>query len=508
MNYLLGLDLGTSGLKAALIDTDGNKIAETFQQYPTMYPKESWAEQNPEVWWKRVTNAAKEMTTRANPKKIVGLGLSSIDAGVLPVDKRIIPLRSAMIWMDNRAKPQSAWIRENLEEKFVYKTCGIHWRGYDYSLYTASKILWIKENTNEIFEKTYKFIQAGDYILYRLSGEITTDFSIGSMTMLMDITEHKWSEEICERLGISVDKLPDLGPAHEIVGEISRRIEKKTGLARGTPIVRGGGDTQVSILGGGVGAYQLFDYGGTTESITLCVNKPAFDQYGILQCRCHVVPGQWAIETPAFISGGFYRWFKEQFCRNELEEAAKLGIGVYEIMDREAEKVPLGSEGIIFLPYQVAILPGVFFGIALSHRKEHLIRAVLEGCAYELRNYIEYVEGLFGKGQISEIKVLGGVAKSPLWRQMKADITKRDILLPKILDTGALGAAILAGVGTGVFKDFKEAVDKTVKIEEKLEPRKENSEVYDRYYEIYKSLRSSLSPFSMYEEGSNHLATI
>lgn len=494
LSYLLGLDFGTTGLKAFTIDLEGNIIAEAFQVYVTKYFKGgTWTEQDPDNWWKALNDCTKEISSKVDFKEIAGVGISSMECSPLPIDKKGEPLRPCILWTDQRSVKQMAYIRDIVGQERIYEITGMPIRGKTIRQlnYTSAKILWIKSNQPEIFEKTWKFLDPGGFIIYRLTEQATSDFSQGSASQLLDIRKKKWSDALCKKIGIPGGKLPELGASTEVVGETSSVSEREIGLAKGTPIVRGGGDSVIGVFGAGATeAGVICDYQGTVESINASVDRPIFDKNKILRNYVHVIPDKWVIESVGWLSGGSYRWFKEAFCQTESEAAEKLGLSAYEIMDMEAEKVPPGSDGVIFLPPVFEIeFKSTFFGLTAAHRKPHLIRAVLEGNAYQLRSAKEYFQKAI---KVKEMVVTGGGVKSRLWMQIKADVTETPIVIPKVYDVSPFGAALLAGVGVGIFKDCKEASN-LIQVSKTVKPREENFEVYRRRYDsLGKKIEGSL----------------
>jgi len=508
-SYFIGLDLGTTGVKALLCDQKGNVVATSFQPYNLYHPKPAWAEQDPQEWVCSTKNALSDLLkiSKVNPSVVNGIGIGSQIDGVILIDSEGKPLRRAIIWMDRRAIKQCNEIKMKIPDELMYEVTGLC---VDPS-HVAAKILWIKENEWHIYSKTKRFLMPGDYILYYLTGEVATDYSNASSTMLLDIREKKWSKKICDLLEIPVEMLPCIKPAFKIIGTIKKDVAKYCGLDPSTTIVVGGGDEEVGAVGAGViNPGDVVDITGTAEPICICVDKPVFDDKRVLECHVSVDPEFWLLENTGIVAGGLYRWFRDQFCQIETEFASKTNIDPYEILNLEASKAPPGSDGLICLPFfSGSITPewdaqarGVFFGLTLAHRKEHIARAILEGCAYVLRDTIERGEKLGIK--IEKIVAAGGGAKGKLWRQIKADVTNKKIIKTMNEEVTAFGAALLAEVGTGVYKNLSTAVKETVKIYEEMQPIATHYNLYNRLYKIYLKLYYTLKEvfpeISIYQE--------
>ena len=493
--YLIGIDVGTGACKTLLFDLEGKALASASMEYPVRHPKPTWAEQDPEGWWRAVVHTLREVikTSGVDPKDIAGISVDSQREAVIPIDKEGRVLYQAIIWLDKRASPQVKVIHNRIPNEDVLRITGVK---ID-QIFSAAKILWIKENMPKVFERTECFLCVKDFIIFRLTGEKVTDYSMASRTMLFDIHRKKWSSRICEVLDIPIEKLPPAFESSAVVGEITSEAAKLTGLKGGTPVVNGGGDRPCEALGAGVIDPGVVNAGtGTATVLTTPLTSPKVDPTGRVDCNFHVIPNTWEYEALINTTGASLRWFRDTFALREKELAERSGVNVYDILVKEAEKVDVGSDGLFFYPYlSGALLPfpddrakGSFYGITLAHTKAHFIRAILEGVAFQYLGTMDIL-GELGV-TVAYLHLVGGEAKSDLWNQIKADVTGREIRVPLVKDAAPLGAALLAGIGTGQYRDAKDAVEKAVKIEKVFKPDEKRHakylKVYKKYVNVYR----------------------
>ncbi|MGB9717271.1 MAG: xylulokinase [Thermoproteota archaeon] len=387
-------------------------------------------------------------------------------------------------------------MRSLLDEETVLRTTGV---GIN-QVFSASKILWLKENLPNVFSRTRVFLCAKDFIIYRLTGEKVTDYSIASRTMLFDIRRKTWSPEICSALSIPVDKLPQPRESSIIVGEVSHQASAETSLPRGLPVVNGGGDRPCECLGAGVVKEGSVNIGtGTGSTFEAPLSKPNPDLKGRVNCCCHVIPGTWEYEASISTTGGALRWFKDVFGEREVEEAEKTGRDPYDLITQTASETSPGADGLFFYPYLAGAFPprvdgrarAVFFGISLFHSKGHFARAILEGVAF---HYLVMLKLLKELGvEIAEASIVGGEAKSDFWNQVKADVTGIRIRIPEVEDAAAMGSALLAGIGTGQYTSVQKAVESTVRTRRVYVPNAENHSAYLKLYEKYEAIYALIS---------------
>ncbi|NQS89089.1 xylulokinase [Patescibacteria group bacterium] len=501
--YILAHDLGTTGNKAALYSSSGKLIASAFYHYGTQYPQVNWAEQNPQDWWQAVCISTRNLLSSAKISKqdVTVISFSGQMMGCLPVDKKGNPLRSSIIWADQRSIRQTEDIKKNIGEDKVYRITGHRIS----PTYSAAKIMWVRDNQREIFDQTYKFLHAKDYIIYKLTGKFVTDYSDASGMNLFDINKKQWSEKMLNVTKIPLEKLPSLHTSIDVAGEVTKKAGEEISLKAGTPVVLGGGDGPCAAVGSGaVKEGSCYNYIGSSSWIALSTKKPIYDPQRRTFTFCHLDPEMFMPAGTMQSAGGAYQWLKENICQIESCLAEKIKIDPYEIMDLKAESVEPGSGNLLFLPYLMGErspywnpnAKGVWIGLTLTHKKAHLIRSVLEGIAFNLRIILNVFEEQ--GAHIKEVKVIGGGAKGRLLRQIMADVYNKRILRPFLLEEAtSLGAAIAGGIGIGIFNDFTTA-EKLIKVVEVQEPRLEIQEKYEKLYCIFKDTYQALIP--IYEQ--------
>jgi len=493
--YLLGIDIGTSACKVTIFDINGAVAASAARPYNTYYPKSGWAEQDANDWWGAVCDALNAIwqSDKIKPHEIAGVGVDGQSWSALPVSSDGNPLRPAIIWLDRRAQKQADQMAKAAGRQTLINTSG----NPPDPAYITPKMLWIKENEPETYKRAYKFLQSNGYITYKLTGQFTQDKSQGYGFHFFDIKNGFYDEELCKQIGLDIDKVADIYECCDVVGSVTSEAARSTGLIEGTPVVAGGLDAAASTLGAGViFPGQTQEQGGQAGGMSICLDEAIIEPRLIL--GYHVVPNKWLLQGGTVGGGGALRWFVDQFGYAEACQAKAKGLNVYSIIDEEASKIKAGSNGLIFLPYMSGERSpiwnpkarGVFFGLSYDKTRAHAARAVMEGCAYALRHNIEVGEQ--AGGRVSGLMSVGGAAKSAVWTQVKADITQKRINVPYADDATALGSAILAGVGTGIYKSFEEAVTATVKIKNTFEPNKANFAIYDRLYAIYSDIYNKL----------------
>ncbi|MEW6243152.1 MAG: xylulokinase [Bacillota bacterium] len=495
--YVLGCDVGSQGLKTILLREDGTAVAESYEAYPISHPRPAWAEQDAGAWFSALTNTIRKVVaeTSVDPSSIVALGVDSQVDGVVAVDRRGTPLYPAIIWMDRRATRECEALAD-LEQR-IFDITGVN---LDAS-HVAPKIMWLRRNEPSVYEKAWRFLLPGSFILYRLTGQLGVDYSNASSTMLMDVTKKQWSDELLRATGIDKDRLAPILPATKVVGTLLPAVADLLGLSNDVQVVVGCGDEHAACVGAGVIATgYLCDIVGTAEPVCVASTLPVFDDTKLVETHCHADPDLWLIENPGFVSGGNYNWFKSHFASEEQSVAGRMGKSPYDLLNAEASHAPPGSEGLVFIPCLMgAMTPewnsyarGAFFGITLKHGKGHFIRAIMEGSAYGLKDILTRIEAM--GIPVDEIRVVGGGAKGDLWRQIRADVTGKVVAVPAITETTSLGAAMVAAVGTGIFTSFPEAAGACVRIVERRQPMEKNEPMYREMYQLYRQVYASLKP--------------
>jgi xylulokinase len=499
MAYLMGIDVGTTGLKALLTDSGGDVIASATAEYPMATPRPLWAEQNPQDWWQAAIAAIRQVLAEAriSADEIAGIGLTGQMHGMVLLDAQGEVLRPCIMWNDQRTASQCAWIMDTVgRERFLALAMNPALPGF-----TAPKIIWTRENEPEVYARIAQVLLPKDYLRYRLTGVYATEVSDASGTVLLDVGQRRWSAEVLDKLGIPAAWLPRCVESITVTGEITREVAALTGLRAGTPVVGGGGDQASSAVGSGIVAPGLVSVTmGTSGVVFAYTDTPSRDPQGRLHTFCHAVPGKWHVMGVTLSAGGSFRWLRDTLGQEEKSVAARSGIDPYEILTAEAANAPAGCEGLLFLPYltgERAPYPdpnarGAFFGLTLRHDKRHLIRAVLEGVAYSLRDCLEIFRAL--GVPVQQVRAAGGGARSQVWRQVMADVFGTELVTINVTDSTAFGAALLAGVGTGVYPSVPAACAATVRIVERIAPNEANQALYNDYYPVYRSLYKALKP--------------
>jgi len=503
--YLMGVDLGTMGLKTTIYDLNGEKIAYAYQEYPLDSPYPNWAQQDVGSWWKALVETTRHCLKQpgVSPDDILAIGVCGQSHGPVPVSKTGEPLNPCITWVDRRSEDQVKYIVEKIGEKRVFEINGLH---VD-AAYTASKLLWIKENLREVFDKTYKFLLPKDYLVLKLTGQFSADRTDAFPTNLFDIRRRRWSEELLILYGIPKDKLCEIHEPWEVVGEVLGEVAEETGLKKGTPVVAGGGDWACTFYGAGfVKPGRGVNMTGTVDGILIASDKFMMDFKEGFSGWTHIVPGLYAGGfggTQA--AGSILRWFRDELFTFEKAVCEKHGISPYALMDIEADSAPPGSGGILITPNFIGQRRpenpnsrGVIYGLTLATKRAQIIRAMMEGIAYNLRMHLERARS---RGIVcEEMRAIGGGAKSKVWRQIKADILRVPYCRINIDEGGDFGVAILAGVGVKAYNDLVKPIEDIVHVTERNEPREEYKERYDKLFKLYLKLEQSLEKSGMYEE--------
>ena len=482
---LLGVDIGTSSCKTALFDPEGKVVAQGGCEYPVSYPRKGWAEQDPAQWWEGVCRAVREMISDngIDPAEIAGIGTDGQSWSAIALDREGNVLCPTPIWTDTRSEEICRETKDRLTAEKLFGLCGNPAKPG----YTWPKILWYRKHRPEVFEKTEKILQSNSYIVYRMTGEITQDISQGYGLACFDMRKGCWDEEMCEALGIPRRMLPEIVPCHQIVGKLTVDAAKQMGLREGIPVAAGGLDAACGTLGAGVvSPGQTQEQGGQAGGMSICIDQYAADPRLIL--GFHVVPGRWLLQGGTTGGGGALKWLRETMCP-ELSFAE---------MSALAETAEPGSGGVTFLPYMAGERSpiwdpkacGVFFGLNFGVTRAQMIRACMEGVAYSLRHNLETAAEAGARAGV--LRAMGGSANSRIWTQIKADVTGCGIEVPGSDTATTLGAAMLAGVGTGVWQGFEEAARQTIRVNRTYEPDPAVKEIYDRGYETYRKLYGNL----------------
>lgn len=497
MECLLGIDIGTSGTKVALFALDGSLLASATEEYPLYQPEPGWAEQNPSDWWQATCTAIRKVlqTSGAKNTDIMGIGLSGQMHGAVLLDERGEVIRPAIIWCDQRSVDEAEAITTLLGSERVIELTG----NPALPNFTATKVLWVREHEYDNYRKIRTILLPKDYIRYKLTGEFATEVSDASGTLFFDVAHRRWSVQMLDSLEIPQQWLPHCYESAVVSGQVSPQAAGETGLAPQTPVVGGAGDQAAGAVGSGIIHQGLVSATiGTSGVVFASTDSMILDSKGRLHSFCHAVEGLWHVMGVTQAAGGSLQWYRNTIASEVWELARLLDRDPYEFITAEAAQIVPGSEGLIFLPYLMGertphldpYARGVFFGISPRHGKPHLARAVMEGVTFSLRDCLELIENL--GVDFSIVRAAGGGARSRLWRQMMADVFRRPV--ESVLDSQgpALGVALLAGVGAGVYSSISEACTQTIRVADSLEPNIQHAELYERQYRVFRRLYASV----------------
>ena len=492
--YLLGIDIGTSSCKIVLFDRDGNVKATETGEYKVYYPKEGWAEQDPDEWWNAVCESTKKVIEKSgiDPSDIAGVGTDGQSWSAIALDREGNSLIRTPIWMDTRSGDICRRLRETMGDR-IFELSGNSLQ----PSYTTAKILWYKENHPEVYKNIRYILQSNSFIVYRLTGVISQDISQGYGLSCFDMKKGCWDNDMARDLNIPVDFLPEIYPCHQVVGKVTKKAAGLTGLKEGTPVVAGGLDAACGTLGTGVLEHgETQEQGGQAGGMSICLDHFAADP--TLITSFHVVPDRWLLQGGTTGGAGVMRWITGNFGDYERTQEKLRNMTDVAQFNELAEGVTPGSDGLIFLPYMAGErspiwdpkAKGVWYGIDFTKTKAHFIRSAMEGGAFALRHNLEIAEKC--GGEVKELRAMGGASLAHIWTQIKSDVTGKPITVCHSGTETSLGAALLAGAGTGVYESFDEAVSLTVHTTRHHEPDPGNKEVYDRNYRIYRELYEDL----------------
>lgn len=496
-NYLLGIDIGTTGTRSLVINEDGSIIGSAVKEYPLYTPKPGWAEQEPEDWYDATIQTIKEVLEKNEIKgsDIKAIGLSGQMHGSVFLDKNNEVIRPAILWCDQRTEPQCQEIYNIFGyENFIKLSYNKALPGF-----TSPKILWLRENEPENYKKVYKILLPKDYVRFMISGVYATEVSDAAGMLLMDIKNRVWSNEILNGLEIDKNFLAELYESYEISSRVNEKTAKLTGLLAGTPIAGGGGDNAAGNVGSGIIRQGIIsDSIGTSGVVFAHSDSPVYDPEGRLHSFCHAVPGKWHLMGVTLSAAGSQKWYYDTFGPSKSIMQERPDLKKYKLLDAQAEKVSAGSNGLIFLPYLSgersphgdAYARGVFFGISYVHGQDHFVRSIMEGVAFSQLDCLNLMRSLGINSD--KIVLIGGGSRSKIWREIICDIFETPLITLKNEEGPAFGAALLGGVGCGLYKSVEEAVEKTVRQADEIKPNSGNFPIYRKTYDIYRSLYKDL----------------
>jgi xylulokinase len=498
---LLGIDVGTSATKTLLCTPAGKVLATASIEYPVYSPKPGWSEQEPEDWWRATVQGIKTVCKRAKikPAAITGIGLSGQMHGSVFVDKKGKSLRRALLWNDQRTAAECEEIEQRAggRKALIGMVSNVALTGF-----TAPKILWVRKNDPKTYGKTFKVLLPKDYIRLRLTGEYAAEVSDAAGTLLLDVKARQWHRGLLDKLEIDADLMAPVHESPEVTGTITPEVARLTGLKAGTPVVGGAGDQPAGAVGNGIVRTGIVSATmGTSGVVFAHADQPVPNDDGALQSFCHAVPGKWCVFGCMLSAGGSLQWLRNTLLADDVEayrRARKDPGKLYPEMIEEAIEAPAGCEGLVFLPYLTGErcpyadpnARGAWIGLSVRHGRPHLIRSVLEGITFGMRDQIEIMRQ---RGvRISEVRAGGGGAASLFWRQLQSDMYNAKVVTINTQEGAAFGVALLAAVGTGEYASVPEACSAAIKITHTLKPKAASAKAYDRVYPMYRGLYQAL----------------
>jgi xylulokinase len=502
MSYYLGIDIGTSGTKTLLIDAAGKILAECLETYPSHHPRPLWSEQNPDDWWRAVVASVRKVmkVSKVKPAEVRSIGLSGQMHGSVFLDRNHQVIRPAILWNDQRTAAECQEIEQAAggRKALIRMVANPALTGF-----TAPKILWLRNHEPKHFERTAKVLLPKDDVRRRLTGEFATDVSDASGMLLLDVAKRNWSLPLLSRLQLDRSLLADCYESEEVTGKLTAAAAKELGLTTECTVVAGAGDCAANGVGTGVVSEGTLSTSiGTSGIMFVHSNEVKIDPLGRLHTFCHAVRGQWHLMGVSLTGGGALQWFRNQFC----QELGSKNQSAYDILNQEAQNVPVGAEGLFFLPYLAGERSphadpdarGSLIGLTLKHSRGHVARAIMEGVAMAMRDSLEIIRSL--EVPVKQIRASGGGSRSPLWRQIQADMFGQPAVTINAEQGPAYGVALLAAVGSGEFKHVAEACKATIRVVDKTPPKKAAVNYYDRafplYQQLYRSLRADFKAIS------------
>ena len=498
MSVTLGIDIGTSGTKTIAIDESGAILATAAREYPCEHPRPGWSEQDPDLWWRASAETVRQVLESGKfaVGDVVGVGLSGQMHGSVFLDGEGKVVRPALLWNDQRTGKQAAEIEEKAggREGLVRLVANRALTGF-----TAPKILWLREHEPAHFDRVRQVLLPKDYIRYKLSGTYATEVSDAAGTLLLDVANRRWSRELLGLLDLDAGLLPECFESFEVSSTVSQLGSAATGLPVGTKIVGGGGDQPAGAVGNGIVRPGVVSATmGTSGVVFAHTAESGFDPLGRLQRGCHAIPGAWCAMGVVLAAAGSYQWFRNKLGQQAIAEAQARGVDPYVLLNDEASRAEPGSEGLFFLPYLTgerapyydSDARGAWVGLSVRHGRPELIRSVLEGASYAMRDSLELIREM--GVTIEQIRLSGGGARSPLWRQIQADIYGNDVHTVNAHEGPGFGVALLALVGAGVFSSVPEACDNTIRLADQTAVRPDVKAFHDRGYAIYRKLYADL----------------
>jgi len=494
-DLLMGIDFGTSGCKATVIDEHGNILEESQKEYQTYHPMPLYSEQNPEDWVYALLEVFKQIKSRSNIDlhDIKGISFSASTHNAVLLDKNMDIIRPTIMWTDQRSFKQVDHLEENWEE-MIFQITGQKVT----PTWTLPQLLWIKENEPENFKKIHKIMFTKDYVRYKLTGSWGTDYIDAAGSLLFDVNNRNWSGEMCDLIGLDIKTLPPVLNSTDLIGKISPELVKVIGLNNDTSIIVGSSDTAVEdYAAGGINPGQCILKLATAGNVNVILDKPLYNTHTITYY--HVIPDMWYTCSATNTAASAMRWFKDNFCFQEIEESKRINENVFKLLEKEVDSIRPGSEGLLFQPYLLGerapywdpFLRAGFMGATMAHGKNHFLRSIMEGVAFSLKDCFRVYNTL--NVEINEFIIIGGGARSEIWSQIVCDVFGKKITQPTEYDA-SFGSALIAGVGIGKFASLKEAVIKCNKVNKIFKPDMDKNSLYNKLFNIYLEIHDKLQP--------------
>jgi xylulokinase len=498
VSITLGIDIGTSATKTIAIDEKGTILASASAEYPCDHPRPGWSEQSPGLWWDATKKTVQQVLSsgKFQASDVAGVGLSGQMHGSVFLDSAGDVIRPALLWNDQRtaAECQEIETKAGGREALIRLVANPALTGF-----TAPKLLWVRKHEPVSWERVRQVLLPKDYVRYRLTGTFATEVSDASGTLMLDVANRRWSRELLAKLDVDPALLPSCHESQEVSGQVSELGSKATGLPVGTPVVGGGGDQPAGAVGNGIVRQGVVSATmGTSGVVFAHADTLGFDPLGRLQRGCHAVPGAWHVMGVVLAAGGSFQWFRNELGKAEVEMARKKGEDPYFLLTDEAAIAGPGAEGLFFLPYLTGErtphfdpdAKGAWVGLTVRHGRAHLIRALLEGATFAMRDSLELIREMGVK--IDQVRLSGGGARNALWRQIQADIYGCDVHTLNSTEGPAFGVALLAQVGTGGFASVPEACEATIRAVDSTHVEPRTKAYYDRAFPVYRQLYQDL----------------
>jgi xylulokinase len=498
MAVFLGVDVGTSGTKTLAMQEDGTILASATEEYPLYSPHPGWSEQNPEDWWQATIKSIRKVLKAGKIKAadVKGIGLSGQMHGSVFLDKRHEVIRPALLWNDQRTAAECVEIEQRAggRKKLIKLVANPALTGF-----TAPKILWLRNHEPRHFDKTVQVLLPKDYIRFRLTGEFATEVSDASGTLLLNVKRRNWSRPLLSKLELDESLLPTVYESEDVSGQLHEEAARLLGLTKGVAVVGGGGDQAAGAVGNGIVKKGVISATmGTSGVVFAHSDEVQIDPEGRVHTFCHAVRDKWHVMGVVLSAGGSLQWYRNQLCEQQVAVAKRQKVDPYELITAQAEQAPPGSEGLFFLPYLTGERTphadpdarAAWIGLSLRHGRPHLSRAVMEGATYAMRDSLEIIKEL--NIPVREIRLSGGGARSPFWRQLQADIYGQKVVTINAEEGPAYGVALLAAAGTGAYKDVVEACSSTIRVVQSTSVNTKSKRIYNQAYPVFRDLYTSL----------------